>query len=800
MRSDNESISFLAGYDAKDPSELKIIRRWIIGHQQGKLSVPVGVNLDNDMIYNYEVIPNNASGAIIGMCGQGKTEFIRTWLLSLAVNYAPTDVQFFIIEREFGELHDLEPLPHCAGHAIINSHMGSQGYRIAQAILHEVLQRQQLLENRLSGNTTESKPPELIIIIDVGSLRYIQYYEDALYQELIRVSRLGHSLGIRLFFTSQDPQMIEQWSGKLLFNYDYLCCFRVSNAQESRRLTGFEKAAELEAGTAFVKTSGTMSRVRMFYSSKYYVGDGGNNRRITEASLIVEHICKLCNDCSIEAASKIIIPKLPDEIMLKDVLEGGNNNGQASGQNIVIGAIDRIRAQETLSLDYQNMGHALVWGDSKSGKSTFIYSCIISICLSLPPEKIKIIFWGKDDQALSIIKRYPHVSQVADIERIDEIHSSSESIMKSLELEVQSGGRNNESKTILFIDDLDILLRKTNELCEFISTLVNSLTKSVAVIATATTGSIFPRQYYITSKMETPFCLHMSPKSEYIFTVGKPDHDLSKIPGRGFVKGNPPAECQVLSPLASYTEPVYSALKRYSDELKIKWEMEKSHIMWPRSSGYAIDIVFCVDASASMFHMIQMLKNRINSLYDEFANRYHLRNMSIESLRVRFVFFRDYLSDGKNAMLASDFVDLKKEPCDLRKMLAEIDAFGGINVPRAGFEALAIAMHSKWNTEAAFQRHFVVVISDSETRSLGESKAAEYYPKRMPDSFEKLSDLWEKMPSGTYLLMIAPEKPGWSTISDMWEHVGHFPSYKVGCRDYSYEDIIDILAYRYDAL
>ena len=55
-------------------------------------------------------------GLIAGTTGSGKSETLQTYILSLAVNYSPDDVGFFIIDYKGGGMANLfEGLPHMIG-------------------------------------------------------------------------------------------------------------------------------------------------------------------------------------------------------------------------------------------------------------------------------------------------------------------------------------------------------------------------------------------------------------------------------------------------------------------------------------------------------------------------------------------------------------------------------------------------------------------------------------------------------------------------------------------------------------
>ena len=69
-----------------------------------------------------------AAGIPSKRSGSGKSETLQTYILSLAINFSPTDVAFFLIDFKGGGMANLfAGLPHTAGH--ISNLSGNQIHR-----------------------------------------------------------------------------------------------------------------------------------------------------------------------------------------------------------------------------------------------------------------------------------------------------------------------------------------------------------------------------------------------------------------------------------------------------------------------------------------------------------------------------------------------------------------------------------------------------------------------------------------------------------------------------------------------
>lgn len=218
---------------------------------------------------------------------------------------------------------------------------------------------------------------------------------------------------------------------------------------------------------------------------------------------------------------------------------------------------------------------------------------------------------------------------------------------------------------------------------------------------------------------------------------------------------------------------------------------------------YTVDMVFCIDATGSMENttgtqkcIINMVKENALSFYDDFSKLMGAKSKRVRQLRIRIVAFRDYVEDGEDAMLVTDFFLLPQQTKEFEDCINSISAFGGGDIPEDGLEALAYAIRSDWTQEGAKKRQVIVVWTDAGTHELGFGKRSKHYPKGMPENMAQLGEWWDEYMHPNYkrLLIFAPDQPGWNYIADKWDNVIHFPSVAGnGLAERSYEDILNVL-------
>lgn len=216
---------------------------------------------------------------------------------------------------------------------------------------------------------------------------------------------------------------------------------------------------------------------------------------------------------------------------------------------------------------------------------------------------------------------------------------------------------------------------------------------------------------------------------------------------------------------------------------------------------YEVDLVFCIDATMSMDHILDTVKNNALNFYQDFTNVMTEKGKKVSQLRIRVVAFRDYYYDRENAMMITNFFNLPERAKDFEACIKSIIPNGGGDDPEDGLEALAYAMKSDWSNGSSKKRHVIVVWSDEGTHDLGFGKSAPNYPKGMPADFDALTEWWgsKRNPglmdeNAKRLLIFAPDKPGWTNIRDNWNNVIHVETEAgTGLRECEYSEILDVI-------
>jgi hypothetical protein len=222
-----------------------------------------------------------------------------------------------------------------------------------------------------------------------------------------------------------------------------------------------------------------------------------------------------------------------------------------------------------------------------------------------------------------------------------------------------------------------------------------------------------------------------------------------------------------------------------------------------QDGGYAVDLVLCIDVTASMTSIIETVKRGALTFHARLARAMAQKEKPVGSLRIKVVAFRDFEADKSGPVQIGGFWRLPAEAGAFREFVSGLRASGGGDEPESGLEALALAIDSDWDRQAERRRHVIVLFTDAPAHPLGVGRGSKLYPAGMPEDLDALWGRWGQGRGPTAvmdanakrLLIFAPDREPWTGIAGSWNNTLHSPSEAgTGLDSVAMDDVIGIIA------
>lgn len=260
-------LTFLDMYEVATVEQLAIAQRWRRNRNRTGLPAVVGRDEHGQLVVlDIHDQADGPHGLVAGMTGSGKSEWLISYILALAIDYAPEQVSFVIIDFKGGGIATVcQPLPHICG--LMTNLDEQEAARVLSALRAELEVRQRLFQAirqqfqlgvvsidvyqaLYDEGRIQTPLPHLVIVVD--EFAELKQAQPDFMDQLIQIARIGRSLGLHLILATQKPHGVvnEQiWS-----NSRFRVCLKVQDAMDSRDVLDNTDASQLsQAGQFYLK-------------------------------------------------------------------------------------------------------------------------------------------------------------------------------------------------------------------------------------------------------------------------------------------------------------------------------------------------------------------------------------------------------------------------------------------------------------------------------------------------------------------------------------------------------------------
>ena len=378
-----EDVSFLAIHGQRNLAELDLEERWRNNQVSEAIQACIGRNRKGNKVYlNLHELGDGPHGLVAGTTGAGKSVLLQTLVLSLSISYSPKQLQFLLIDYKGGDMsRDLQQLPHITG-TLSNLEEGELERGLA-AIYSECRKRQMYLDqencyhvDQYNGKVEEQKQfAHICIVVDEFAELIAEHPE--FMDGLLKVSRLGRSLGIHLILATQKPAGVVR--EHILSNTRFRICLRVQAKEDSVEVLQDQGAAFLKhSGQAILRT-GMGEKLQQFQVA--YAGAYMENGK-TELACLTQKILQCATALYGEAKKYLWLPKLSEKIWWKQTEE--------KEEQIYLGICDAPEEQTQFPflLKVFQVKNGGIFGGI--GKTNFLQTLCMGLCNRYSPSELWI--------------------------------------------------------------------------------------------------------------------------------------------------------------------------------------------------------------------------------------------------------------------------------------------------------------------------------------------------------------------------------------------------------------------------
>lgn len=409
-----------------------------------------------------------------GTTGAGKSEFLQTWIMSMAARISPDRLTFLLVDYKGGAAFaECTDLPHTVGLVTdLSPHLVRRALTSLRAELHY---REELLAKHgakdlitMERRSDPAAPPALLIVIDEFAALAAEVPEFV--DGVIDVAQRGRSLGLHLIMATQRPAGVIK--DNLRANTNLRIALRMADESDSSDVIGIKDAAFFDAetpGRGAIKVGpGKISHFQTGYlggrassvnleshievrSLDFTEGDPWDlppepnqtrNERVKQPRDIEQ-----LRDGIIDAAQVMHLANprrpwldaLPEVLDLRALTQLGATGGTREDV-VVIGLRDepRAQAQRPVHIDFEDSGNIAFVGAGGTGKTTTLMTLAASLSMGSETAPVAMYVIDAAGGALDALSGLPTVGAVtplSDMELVGRV------LQKTLDLIAERGPR-----------------------------------------------------------------------------------------------------------------------------------------------------------------------------------------------------------------------------------------------------------------------------------------------------------------------------------------------------------------------
>jgi DNA segregation ATPase FtsK/SpoIIIE, S-DNA-T family len=418
------------------------------------LTAPIGCT--DHGVLEIDLVGDGPHALIAGTTGSGKSELLRTLVVSLAARVGPDHVNFVLVDYKGGATFDsCVDLPHTVG--LVTDLDEGAASRALVSLEAELRRREGILRRHgvsdlpaLRATPGAGPLPRLVVVIDEFAALASELPD--FLASLVGVAQRGRSLGIHLVLATQRPAGVVD--DAIRANTDLRIALRLNDVADALDVVGDASPASFGRGVPgrAVLRSGPGDLVQ-FQSARCTLPTGRAAGCSTELEALVSAIRSAFDRSGLEPPHRPWLPALPSE--LSEPLPSD-----------AVGLVDDPARQRRTPLVWRRSGNLALVGALGTGTTT----ALVTLAAQLARQDVRAHLYVVDargDAALEALASLDDCAGVVRLHERERLHRTLHALTGEIDRRRASGARDRTSTglsdVVLFIDGLGVLRRALDE-------------------------------------------------------------------------------------------------------------------------------------------------------------------------------------------------------------------------------------------------------------------------------------------------------------------------------------------------
>ena len=439
---------------------IAVAAAWRAGGPDPAPAAPLGLAADG--VVEIDLVRDGPHALVAGTTGAGKSELLRTLVVSLAARCSPDHLTFVLVDYKGGATFDAcADLPHTVG--LVTDLDDRLAERALTSLEAELRRRERILRavgasdlDEYRSRARDQPVPRLVVVIDEFAALAAEL--PTFLGKLVGLAQRGRSLGVHLVLATQRPAGVVD--DDIRANTNLRLALRLHDSADARDVVGDDAPARFSRhapGRAMLRLGPSETVVfqaarctgvwtparegRLHVLAAEPVPPGG---QVTELAVLVRSIRHAAALSDIAPPHCPWLPPLPEHVA-----------PDAGG----VGLVDVPHQQRRDVLSWvPSDGNLALLGAFGSGTTSGLVAVLTSVCTAADPhERHAYVVDARGDERLDALANLPHCAGVVRPHERERLARLLDRLVGELDRRRAAGGRNERPEVVLAVDGIPAL-------------------------------------------------------------------------------------------------------------------------------------------------------------------------------------------------------------------------------------------------------------------------------------------------------------------------------------------------------